>query len=86
MFATLGCGRFSTPIDTRLYLPESWTDDKKRCLKAKIPVDEIIFKTKHEQALEMIFHARKNGIRFNWVGVNIFYGGRDYKNPYESKK
>ena len=74
VFATLGCGRFSTPIDTRLYLPESWTDDKKRCLKAKVPIDEIIFKTKHEQALEMIFHARKSGIRFNWVGFDGFYG------------
>ncbi|XOF34647.1 MAG: transposase [Candidatus Electrothrix sp. YB6] len=35
VFATLGYGRFSTPIDCRLYLPKSWTDDKERCLKAK---------------------------------------------------
>ena len=74
VFATLGCGRFSTPIDTRLYLPKSWAEDKERCQKAKIPVDEIIFKTKHEQALEMVFHARKSGIRFNWVGFDGFYG------------
>ena len=31
VFATLGYGRFSTPIDCRLYLPKSWTDDKERC-------------------------------------------------------
>ncbi len=74
VFATLGCGRFSTPIDTRIYLPKGWTDDKERCQKAKIPVNEITFKTKHEQALEMIFHARRNGIRFNWVGFDGFYG------------
>lgn len=74
VFATLGYGRFSTPIDTRLYLPESWTDDKERCEKAKIPVDKIVFQTKHEQALDMVFHARKNGIRFNWVGFDGFYG------------
>jgi SRSO17 transposase len=74
VFATLGYGRFSTPIDYRLYLPKSWTDDKERCLKAKIPADKIVFQTKHEQALDMVFHARKNGVRFNWVGCDGFYG------------
>ncbi len=28
-------------IDERLYLPQKWTDDKVRCLKAKIPHEEI---------------------------------------------
>ncbi len=65
VFATLGCGRFSTPIDTRLFLPKSWTGEKKFFQKAKIPINEILFKTKHEQALEVIFHARNNGILFN---------------------
>ena len=61
VFATLGYGRFSTPIDCRLYLPKSRTDDKERCLKAKVPADKIVFQTKHEQALDMVFHVRKNG-------------------------
>lgn len=74
VFATLGYGRFSTPIDYRLYLPKSWTDDEERCLKAKVPADKIVFRTKHEQALDMVFHARKNGVRFNWVGCDGFYG------------
>ena len=74
VFATLGHGRFFTPIDYRLYLPKSWTDNEERCLKAKIPADKIVFQTKHEQALEMVFHARKNGVRFNWVGCDGFYG------------
>lgn len=74
VFATLGYGRFSTPIDCRLYLPTSWTDDKERCLKAKIPANEIVFQTKHEQALDMVFHARESGVRFNWVGCDGFYG------------
>jgi SRSO17 transposase len=74
VFATLGRGNFSIPIDCRLYLPEEWTKDRKRCEKAKIPPDQIVFKTKHEQALEMVFHARKNGIRFKWVGFDGFYG------------
>jgi len=72
--ATLGCDRFSTPVNFRLYLPEKWTDDKKRCLKAWIPADKIIFKTKHEQALDMIFHAKEEGVRFNRAGFDAFYG------------
>ena len=75
VFATLGRDRFSTPIDCRLYLPREWTNDKKRCRKAKVPAQEIVFKTKHEQALEMVFRARKNGVRFKWVGCDGFYGG-----------
>lgn len=74
VFATLGRGHFSTPIDFRLYLPKEWIKDKKRCKEAKIPKDQIVFKTKHEQALEMIFCARRNGMRFKWVGFDGFYG------------
>jgi hypothetical protein len=35
-------------IDERLYLPEKWVDDRERCLRAKIPSEEIRFRTKHE--------------------------------------
>jgi SRSO17 transposase len=74
VFATLGRGHFSTPIDYRLFMPEAWIKDRDRCKKAKIPEDRIVFKTKHEQAIEMIFSARKNGVRFKWVGFDGFYG------------
>ncbi len=74
VFATLGRDRFSTPIDCRLYLPKEWTKDKTRCQKAKIPSKNIQFQSKHELALEMVFHARKKGIRYNWVGFDGFYG------------
>ncbi len=40
-------------VDTRLYLPEVWTKDKKRCKRAGIP-KEIRFRTCHELALEML--------------------------------
>jgi SRSO17 transposase len=74
VFATLGKGKFSLPIDFRLFLPLEWINDKKRCEKAKIPADQTVFKTKHQQALEMVFLARKNGVRFKWVGFDGFYG------------
>lgn len=57
-------------------MPDEWIKDKKGCEKAKIPADLIVFKTKHEQALEMDFLARKNGVRFKWVGFDGFYGDK----------
>ena len=74
VFATLGQGHFSTMIDCRLYLPEEWTKDAARCFKAKIPVDERKFKTKHELACDMVARARRNGVRYQWIGCDSFYG------------
>ena len=50
-------------IDERLYLPQKWIDDKARCLKAKIPHEEIKFRTKYELGLEMIDNAIERGFR-----------------------
>ena len=44
------------PIDFALYLPESWTGDPVRREECKIPKD-VVFKTKHDLALEMITRA-----------------------------
>jgi len=44
-------------VDTRLYLPEEWTKDKKRCRRAGIPKD-VRFRTRHELALEMLREHR----------------------------
>ena len=74
VIATLGRGNFSTMIDFRLYLPEEWTKDEVRCDKAKIPTSEREFKTKHELAWDMINNARQNGVRYQWVGFDGFYG------------
>ncbi len=74
VFAALGCRERVTPIDFRLYLPEVWTKDKKRCLAAGIPQKDIVFKRKHDPALEMVTHARAPGVSFNWVGCDGLYG------------
>jgi SRSO17 transposase len=44
------------PIDFALYLPESWTGDPVRREECRIPKD-VVFRTKHELALEMITRA-----------------------------
>ena len=46
VFAALGRRDRVTPIDFRLYLPQSWTNDKERCLAAGVPGEKIVFKRK----------------------------------------
>ena len=74
VFACLAQGASSTLIDTRLYLPSEWTNDLKRCLAAGVPRHEVVFKSKSELAVEMVLGARRNGVRFSWVGVDGGYG------------
>jgi len=77
VFSSLGCGKFASPIGYKLYLPKEWIQNKKRCQEAKIPTEHCVYKSKHDLALELITVARQNGIRFNWIGADGFYG----KNP-----
>jgi len=74
VFAALGCGTNATLIDERLFLPEAWTQDPKRCQAAGIPATHRDFQRKHDLALEMIAHARRQGIGFAWVGFDGLYG------------
>ena len=60
--------------DSRLYLPEVWTSDKKRLDKAKVPEAERTFKTKETLALEIVAHARRLGLKFAWVDADAGYG------------
>jgi SRSO17 transposase len=74
VYGALVKGRYTTLIDTRLYLPEKWVDDRKRCIKAGIPEKEIVFRTKEELALEIVRRARAKGLLFGWVGADAGYG------------
>ena len=46
VYAALSQGDFATLIDSKLYLPKSWTSDKQRLDEAKVPLDQREFKTK----------------------------------------
>jgi len=74
VFASLAQGRYSTLIDTHLYLPKSWIEDPERCLEAGVAKPEIVLKSKADLAIEMVVQARLNGVRFAWVGVDGGYG------------
>jgi len=74
VFAALGCGDEATLIDERLYLSKEWVNHPKRCNRARIPVEERVLRTKAQLALEMIRHARSQGLRYRWVGMDGGYG------------
>jgi SRSO17 transposase len=65
-----------SPIDRRLYIPESWLDDKARSSAAGIPEDTK-FQTKPEMALEMIQEATVAGMPYRWVTGDCAYGDYD---------
>jgi SRSO17 transposase len=74
VYAALSADKYCSLIDARLYLPEQWTSDKKRCKSAHIPPAEIKCKTKLELALEMIAYHKQKGTRFHWIGGDGLYG------------
>jgi SRSO17 transposase len=60
-------------LDTRLYLPKVWTDDRERCRAAQIP-DEVTFQTKPEIAQAMLEQAWSEDIPLQWVTGDTLYG------------
>ena len=74
VYASLGLGERYSLIDFDLYLPEDWAGDSDRCDKAKIPKDKREYKAKWKLGLELVERARKNGVRFGWVGADSLYG------------
>ncbi len=74
VYAALCHGGRSTLVDTRLYMPKEWIEDPQRCREAGVPEEEIQFRTKDQLALEMIQHARAQGLKFGWVGADAGYG------------
>ena len=62
-------------VDARLYLPEVWFDDDHATLRKRWHIPkETIFQTKPELALDMLRHARANGLPFRVVGCDSIYG------------
>jgi SRSO17 transposase len=57
----------------QLYLPESWTSDRIRCAKAKIP-DNVVFRPKWQMALEMMERAVNNGLPKGVALADAAYG------------
>lgn len=73
----------------RMYLPEEWFKDKKRCKEAGIP-DDIEFQTKPEIALDLIARVRKKRVPHRAITADTAYGTdggfrntlQEWKEPY----
>jgi SRSO17 transposase len=60
-------------IDRELYLPEDWCTDQPRRRTAHIP-DPVSFRTKPEQAKQMVERAQAAGLPIRWVVADTVYG------------
>ena len=70
------CGNFMAPLDHDLFLPEkTWDADRGRCQQAHIP-DDVVYRSKWQIALGQIRRAMGNGIRFDWLTFDEWYGGK----------
>jgi SRSO17 transposase len=74
----LGCchgphGQFKALLDSDLFLPKNWSDNRQRCREADIPED-LLYRPKTAIALDQVRHALGNGIAFDWLVFDEGYG------------
>jgi SRSO17 transposase len=68
-------GDFQVLLDGDLFLPESWSQDRARCRAAGIP-DEVVYRPKTEIALELYDRVQGNGLHFDWLTFDEWYGSK----------
>lgn len=66
---------FRCLLDSELFLPESWSEDRERCRAAGIP-DTMVYRPKSEIALELLARAKDNGVQFQWLTFDEWYGAK----------
>jgi SRSO17 transposase len=70
------CGAFMTMLDSDLFLPgQSWDQDRGRREAAHVP-DDVTYRSKWQIALEQVDRALGNGVRFDWLTFDEWYGGK----------
>ncbi len=66
---------FHCLLDSNLFLPESWSEDRPRCRAAHIP-DHVVYRPKWQIALALYDRARANGVSFRYLTFDEGYGGK----------
>jgi SRSO17 transposase len=68
-------GTFKALLDSELYLPASWDEDRDRCRAADIP-DDLHYRPRWRIGLELVGRAETNGWRFDWLTFDEAYGSK----------
>src|SRR5216117_510356 len=71
---TLARGEVPVMLALRLFLPDSWTNDRVRLRRASVPVEYRMARTKPEVALAEIDRVIAAGVRFGCVLADAGYG------------
>jgi SRSO17 transposase len=71
---TLASREVPVMVGLRLFLPETWTDDRERMARARVPKDRQTALTKPEIAIEEIDRVIASGVRFGCVLADSGYG------------
>ena len=71
---TLASREVPVMVGLRLFLPETWTNDVERMVRAGVPKDRQVARTKPEIALDEIDRVIASGARFGCVLADSGYG------------
>lgn len=73
VYSVLTTPSMTLPSNFRLFIPQEWIADKKRCRQVGLP-SGLVPKTKVDLAIEMIRQDRHKGICPQWYGGDSLYG------------
>lgn len=73
VFSAYASSKGRTLVDTRLYLPASWSDAPERRTQAGVP-EEIEFQTKPQLAAELVDQSLEDELPIEWVTADSVYG------------
>jgi SRSO17 transposase len=68
-------GTFQALLDADLFVPKGWAADRVRCRKAGIP-DDVGYRSKWQIALHQLIRLHDNGLRFEWLTFDEYYGSK----------
>jgi len=66
---------FHCLLDSELFLPEDWSNDRERCREAGIP-DDMFYRPKWQIALELFDRSAAEGLVFPWITADEGYGSK----------
>jgi SRSO17 transposase len=71
---TLAQGEVPVPVALRLFVPEAWVADPKRCARSGVPEAAVVPRSKGDIALSELDRLRSESLRFGTVLADAGYG------------